>query len=244
MSLNSQRDNVKLSVVIPTLTKIETARSLARRLSELLEGLNMEVIIVSSCTDASVDGPGVRIRYVSDERTGIYAAYACGMSAANGEYVWFMGDDDYPLDSVTKLIPVFEDGHVDLIICPVIYSSGKLYWPRRTGLGLLLRNWCQQGVIYKRTVLSRHRFYGRLRVQADHYVNVLLNADRSLEKLFFDLPISVFGAHGLSSNGGDEAFRRLRPILAHHSLTAFELFLFDVFVRPISTIKRALSRAK
>lgn len=225
-----------LSIVIPTLHRVDTALLIARRLSELLESeLAYEVVIV---TPREPQGDaGERIRFVSDNGGGVYAAYWLGLRAARGEYVWFMGDDDYPLDSLRSLLSAIKARNADLIVAPVIYSSGRLYKPSRSRLGLLFYNWCQQGILYRRSLILQMRFYKRLNVQADHYVNIVLRGNRELMIEYRDQPLCVFGAHGISSLGGDQSFRKLRPRLARRILPILEFWLFLSIVKASDSYK-------
>jgi glycosyltransferase involved in cell wall biosynthesis len=227
---------VDLSIIIPTLLRVNTALLIARRMSELLESeLAYEVVIV---TPQEPEGRAdERIRFVSDNGGGVYAAYWRGLREARGEYVWFVGDDDYPLDSLRSFLSTIKARNADLIVAPVIYSSGRLYKPRRSRLGLLFYNWCQQGILYRRNLLLQMRFYKRLNVQADHYVNVVLRGNQELTIEYSDQPLCVFGAHGISSLGGDQSFRQLRPRLARRILPTLEFWLFLSIVKASDSYK-------
>jgi glycosyltransferase involved in cell wall biosynthesis len=216
---------VILSVIIPTLDRVQTAELLAIRIRELLPALSVEVIIVTPRTGerGSVSDS---VRHVADSRQGIYAAYTAGLRVARGEYVWFLGDDDYPLNGVTAISNLLREGTFDLLIAPVLFSSGRIYRPQRTLLLLHFLNWCQQGVIYRRQALLRHRFYRRLPVQADQYVNILMSADPSIRKKFISEPICVFGVNGLSRRLRDAGYRSLRPALARRTLGFFPFLAF------------------
>jgi hypothetical protein len=93
-----------------------------------------------------------------DARRGVYVAYTAGLRAAWGEYVWFVGEDDYPQDAVAEIAPLQEERAFDVLAAPVLFSSGRLYKPTRRRAVLLFLNWCQQGVVYRRRVLRRYRF--------------------------------------------------------------------------------------
>lgn len=222
-----EESRICLSVVLPTLDRIDTALCLALRLRDLFRGISTEVIIV---TPRGAPGADTRegIQILADGGRGVYRAYARGLREARGEYVWLLGDDDFPLDAAANLSGILSAGVADVIVAPVIFSSGKLYRPKHGKLGLLLRNWCQQGVIYRRTELARYRFHRRLRVQADHFVNVLLRADSSIKLRFLEVPICVFGVHGISSRGGDDSFRKLRPALAKRTLSVPAFVVFQI----------------
>jgi len=232
---------VDLSVVLPTLHRPGTALLIARRLAELLDSaLTFELIVVTprpveNVTDA-------RVRCLIDRGRGVYAAYGQGIRAAVGEYVWLLGDDDFPLDAIRSLTALIRERRADLIAAPVIYSTGGLYRPTRSRFVLLFYNWCQQGVLYRRHVLLRHAFHARFKVQADHYVNVLLRGDRSLRTEFLRDPLCVFGAHGVSSRGGDRSFRKVRPYLAHRTLRPMGYLMFLLIVA-VADIRKQLRRS-
>jgi glycosyltransferase involved in cell wall biosynthesis len=111
---------VHLTVIIPTLNRLETASLLAGRIRELLPALEIEVIVV---TPAAGEEPTSNefVRYVADAGRGVYMAYDAGLRSARGEYVWFMGDDDYPLDAVTRVSGMLQEGAVDVLIAPVLF---------------------------------------------------------------------------------------------------------------------------
>jgi glycosyltransferase involved in cell wall biosynthesis len=208
---------VHLTVIIATLNRLQTATLLAGRVRELLPALEVEVIVVSPAHDER-PSPDEFIRYVADAGRGVYAAYNAGLRSASGEYVWFIGDDDYPLDSATNIERILQEGAVDVLVAPVLFSSGRIYRPARTMLLLHFLNWCQQGVIYRRRELLRRRFFRRLTVQADQYVNILLRSDPAVRKEFLVEPICVFGVNGVSGRMRDLGYRSVRLALAHRTL--------------------------
>lgn len=239
----SDTPDIHLSVVIPTLERFETVRLLANRMRHLMRELAVEVIVVSPRNGGFGEGTP-DFRFLADAGQGVYAAYNQGLRAARGKYVWFMGDDDYPLDAASALAEHLRQGEADLIIAPVIFSTGVVYKPKRTRIPLLFKNWCQQGVVYRRTLIERRRFFRRMRTQADHYVNIKLRFDPALRIRFLEHPVCVFGAHGLSSRvTTDHEFRALRMKLAGRYLRLSEFLLFIVLLhaQPVySAIKKGL----
>jgi glycosyltransferase involved in cell wall biosynthesis len=227
-----------LSIILPTLHRVGTARCLAERFRELFCDLELEIIVV---TPAKIglpqDTSACNVRFVRDTGGGVYAAYSEGLRHALGDYVWLIGDDDYPLDSSAGLALLLRAGEADVIVAPTVFSSGRVYRPHKNKLLLLFFNWCQQGVIYRRAALAKFRFFRRLRVQADHYVNVLMRADHGVRKVYVDVPICVFGVGGLSSRQKDLAFRALRPMLARRTLGCLGYLLFESIVAVASIRK-------
>jgi glycosyltransferase involved in cell wall biosynthesis len=228
---------VHLSVIIPTLNRPETAELLAHRILNLLPTLDVEVIVVTPALPERSTSSG-QVRYVTDAGRGVYRAYSAGLGSASGEYVWFIGDDDYPLDAATVIGGILQEGAVDLLIAPVLFSSGRIYRPTRTMLLLHFLNWCQQGVIYRRREIMRHRFFRRLTIQADQYVNILLRSDPAVRKKFLIEPICMFGVNGISGRAHDAGYRSLRVALAHRTLGCCAFLAFRVLVLLEPMIRR------
>jgi len=202
-----------------------------------LPDLDIEVIVVQPA-GAAPAVHSANMRFVSDAGRGVYMAYRSGLEKATGEYCWFMGDDDYPLDAAAQLSTTLLAGHADMIAAPVIFSSGRLYRPTRSRLILHFLNWCQQGVIYRRSLLERVRFFRRLNVQADQYVNIMLRADPRVRTIFLSTPICVFGVGGVSGRLRDAGYATLRKALARRTLGTGSFLLFRALLLIEPVIKR------
>jgi glycosyltransferase involved in cell wall biosynthesis len=240
MSTNLRRIiPVRLSVIIATLSRLDTAKLLASRIREILPAFDIEVIVVTPVI-VERDAASEFVRYVADVGGGVYAAYNAALQTARGEYVWFIGDDDYPLDATRGVIEALEAGEADLIVAPVVFSSGRVYSPTRSLLLLHFLNWCQQGVIYRREVLLRYKFHQRLTVQADQYSNILMRSNRGLKKQFLAQPICVFGVTGLSGRRHDAGYRALRSALAWRTLGAAEFLAFRLLTSIEPLVKRVV----
>jgi glycosyltransferase involved in cell wall biosynthesis len=213
-----------------------TTLLIARRVHELFPGSVEVIIITPQQCDAAAFGSGIRV--IAAAAKGVYAAYTTGLRHAKGDYVWFLGDDDFPLDCASSLSELLKEGSADVIACPVIFSSGRVYKPSRYRLTLLLRNWCQQGIVYKRATLLCYRFFNRFPVQADHYVNVLLRAQPGVKIVYPGCPVCVFGVNGLSSRLRDERFRKVRKLLARRTLGFPQLAVFGSIVWCRAIVRR------
>ena len=226
-----------LSLVIPTLSRPQTALLLAMRVFDLLPGVQIEAIVVLPADVPKPQDTGA-VTFIHDDRRGVYMAYRAGLERATGEYCWFMGDDDYPLDGLVQMGASILASQEDVLVAPVLFSTGRLYRPTRSLLILHFLNWCQQGVLYRRSLLSQHRFYRRLPVQADQYVNILLRANRTVKTRFFIKPICVFGVEGVSGRRRDTHYASLRVALAQRTLGGSSYFLFRVLMLVEPLVKR------
>ena len=230
---------VQLSVIISTLRRLDTATLLADRIRVLMSALELEIIVVSPDAGEQTSSDGL-VRHVADAGRGVYAAYNAGLRSSTGDYVWFIGDDDYPLDAAADICDILTVGAVDLLVAPVLFSSGRIYRPSRTLLLLHFLNWCQQGVIYRRRELLRYRFFRRLPVQADQYVNILLRSDPAVRTRFLTRPICMFGVNGVSGLARDAGYRSLRLALAHRTLSCAAFLAFRILTLLEPLIKRVV----
>lgn len=223
-----------LSVIIPTLNRLDTAQLIAARAFSLFPQLKLEVIVVAPAGLPVPEATG-RVRFVADTGRGVYRAFTAGLNQARGQYVWFIGDDDYPLDAAATLSAELLAARADVLVAPVLFSSGRLYRPTRSRLILQFLNWCQQGVIYRRELLMRHRFHRRLPVQADQYVNIRLRCDPRVSIRYFTAPICMFGVGGISGGARDLGYRGLRVALAYRTLGCGRFLIFRtlLFVEPL-----------
>lgn len=229
---------VDLSVIIATLDRVPTARLIGARVLELLPSLRVEVLVVTPRLPDAASHSDARVRFVGDPGRGVYGAFSQGMREACGEYIWFIGDDDYPLDLAAQISGFLASGGVDVLVAPVLRSNGRILRPQKSLLLLQFLNWCQQGVIYRKRVLARHRFFRRLKVQADQYVNILLRSDPTVKTEYLRKPICVFGVGGISSRVRDVGYRSLRTALAHRTLGSLQFVLFRALLCVEPLVKR------
>jgi|HubBroStandDraft_5_1064220.scaffolds.fasta_scaffold17643_3 glycosyltransferase involved in cell wall biosynthesis len=229
-----------LSVIVPTLNRIDTAQLIAARIFSLFADVQVEVIVVVP-TAQPVPASSERLRFVADAGRGVYRAFTAGLKQARGQYIWFLGDDDYPLDAASALQAQLLAGRADLLVAPVLFSSGRIYRPTRSRLILQFLNWCQQGVIYRRELLLRHRFYRRLPVQADQYVNIQLRCDGGVSIRFWDTPICMFGVNGVSGRIQDLGYRALRRALAYRTLGCAQFLAFRLLLWVEPLVKKLVN---
>ncbi len=115
-----------LSVIIAMLNRLETATLLAGRIRTLLPALEVEVIVVTPPTNetADLDRPGAL-----PHRCGPRSVRGIQRRAASCRRRVHMvyGDDDYPLDAASGISGILQEGAIDLLVAPVLLSSGRIY---------------------------------------------------------------------------------------------------------------------
>jgi hypothetical protein len=165
--------------------------------------------------------PQLRVRCYTDQvSAGVYAAFEQGLGHAGAPYCLFLGADDLLLPALVGVGPLLKQQTVDVVVADVLHERRGLV---RQGIGpqaLVLGNWCQQAVIYRRACLQalEQPFDLRYRIQADHALHLQLLGSPSLQIARYEHPICLFGAGGLSSRQIDPVFKAEMHMLVRRHL--------------------------
>lgn len=209
-------DSPLLSIVIPVLQPDEELARCVHCILGAVGNLPLpEVIIVTpqrfvSAITASF--PGARV--CAETRRGIYAAMNDGAAASRGEYLYFVGKDDMVLSTLREALAVLERERPFALFCDVYWGARGIRSGKPQRLHLLARNLCHQGIIYSRRAYRLHGPYlRRLRVQADHLLNIKILWDRSAARQvrYLEQPLAWYSGDGFSTTNRDPAFWRLYP---------------------------------
>lgn len=152
-----------------------------------------------------------RIKVYSEPDNGIYDAMNKGIALAKGEWLYFLGSDDYVFDN-----KVFDEVKVFILLNPacVVYGNvqinGSAGWARNGEVyagefdydKLLKKNICHQSIFYNREFVLIHNFNFNLRypVSADWDFN--LRCWNKSKFAYLPQVIAVFQAGGLSTKKG------------------------------------------
>lgn len=175
-----------------------------------------ELIILDNCsTDSTVKTlesftTDRRIRLYSEKDKGIYDAMNKGIRLATGNYVYFMGSDDYlltqhVLQSVyDKLVPA----QPDILVCYICRERGmNLYGGFFDYKRLFHENVPHQGAFYVSNVIKQSSFSLDYPILADFDLNIRLFS-RSLLFSFADVVVCCHGCSGISNTSIDHNFQR------------------------------------
>jgi glycosyltransferase involved in cell wall biosynthesis len=141
---------------------------------------------------------------------GVYAAYNHGASCASGSYLLFYGCDDIALPDMDKLIGDILDGPTpyDLVACASYMQGVGTAIPCSWAHFVLFKNFCHQGLFYKKSVFDKYQYDTKYVIQADHRMNIQILSDPLMHIYFSKLLVSYFSAGGLSSSIPDLVFRK------------------------------------
>ena len=198
-----------LTIIIATFNG---SRTLQRTLDSILiqDWQEWEVVLVDGASsDNTVEiieenaRKDNRIRYVSEKDKGVYDAMNKGIGLARGQWIYFLGCDDWLLDRQV-LQAVFNEPDIsgyDLVYGNVTSTSyNGLYDGAFTFEKLLSRNISHQAIFYKKTLFDRIGDYNlRYRAHADWDLNIRCFLDSSIRVKYLEVAVAGFGADGISS---------------------------------------------
>lgn len=198
-----------LTIIIATFNGAQT---LQKTLDSILiqDFQEWEVIVVDGVsTDNTVDiiegnaRRDQRIRYISERDRGVYDAMNKGIGLAKGEWVYFLGCDDWLVNRAV-LYTVFSDPGIasfDFVYADVISTSyNGPYDGEFTLEKLLSRNISHQAIFHKKTLFDRIGNYNlRYKAHADWDLNIRCFSDDGIRTKYVKLVVAEFGADGISS---------------------------------------------
>jgi glycosyltransferase involved in cell wall biosynthesis len=192
-----------MTTAAPRITIITVVRNGAATLADCIQSVvrqrypNLEHIIVDG---ASTDGTqdvirgfeGRIARWVSEPDEGIYHAMNKASRMATGDWVLFLGADDWLACDLARMAAHLTDA-------ATIYY-GDAYWPRRHRLydgrfgamKLALGNICQQAIFYPRAALAKYQFDLRYRLQADWELNIRCFSDPVFRFEYVPMLVAVY----------------------------------------------------
>jgi len=209
-----QVSNFKISIITVVYHAADTIEQTIRSVVEQ-DYPNIEYIIIDGgSTDGTLDVIKKyedRIAYwVSEPDKGIYDAMNKGLSAATGDYIYYLGADDclYASNSISQAASCLEEApEIDVLCASVmmvdagnrmekIYSSDFSEEDVMSGY-----NTPHQGMFVRRELLQKYRFDTSYRIAADYknFLKFYLDQDISLKTT--DLVVAYYANDGISGNG-------------------------------------------
>jgi len=177
-----------------------------------------------------------QIKFISEPDLGIYDAMNKGIKLASGDWILFLGSDDYLVNSLI-IETVFADlsnTPYDFIYGNVIFgNSGKVYAGQFEKMQLMRKNICHQSIFYqKRLFQSIGGFNLEYKTLADLDLNVKVFFGKYKIK-YLNLVISYYSTEGFSSvknqMNANERFKIVENAKRNFNLLSWiEFWLFFV----------------
>jgi glycosyltransferase involved in cell wall biosynthesis len=182
------------------------------------------------------------IHYISEEDNGIYDAMNKGIKMATGKFLYFLGADDYLIDSqvLTDIKQTITDTKADVIYGNVDSPElGTNYNGRFSDADIFHKNIAHQAIFYKRHLFNQVGFYNTSYVvHADWAHNIRWFFNNTVINTHINRTIAYFSAGGFSSIKKDSTFRRNIFLIyytnarkRHTALKTLQLMLTGIFTR-------------
>jgi glycosyltransferase involved in cell wall biosynthesis len=236
------------SIIIPTfnaekvLTKaIESIQAQSLKEYEIIivdgNSTDLTIEVILSCDNSL----GI-IRHISENDTGIYDAMNKGIKMAKGTFLYFLGADDYLIDSLvlTDIKEIITDTKYDVIYGNVRSPAlGPDYNGRFSDADIFHKNIAHQAIFYKRDLFNQVGFYNTsYRVHADWALNIIWFFNNAVKNIHINRTIAHFSDGGFSSIKKDPTFRKNIFLLyytnarkRHTVLKTLQLMVRGIFTR-------------
>ncbi|WP_191859189.1 glycosyltransferase family 2 protein [Hanstruepera ponticola] len=231
------------SIIIPTYNSEAT---LARALESILEQSfeNYEILIMDGLsTDSTcaiveafkVKNPSVSL--VSEPDSGIYDAMNKGIVLAKGEWLYFLGSDDYLFDNqVLESVHSFIVNTSYEVVYGQVQSDGfnGLYDGEFDCLKLTRKNICHQAIFVKKHVFDKiGNFDTSYTSVADWHHNIRWFYNRKIPHQYIEVTIAEYADDGYSTHNRDEKFLDLKNEI---------LFKYGMFSIPVNNLIPIVSK--
>lgn len=210
---------MKLSIIIPTHN---SASVLPKALDSIVcqtfsdwEVLIMDGVSTDDTLKVAQSYNDSRIRIYSEPDKGIYDAMNTGIKRASGEWLYFLGSDDWLMNN-NVLNDIFSQsiknydvvyGEVDAPHLSPVHSGE---WT----LQKIDHNRCHQAILYRRRVFKRLGNYNtKYKIWADYDLNLKWFFNKKIKKKHIPTVIAHYSEGGYSSISDTEMLKDLSWIL-------------------------------
>lgn len=209
------------SIIIPTYKSSSVIKiALESILDQTYQ--NFEVLIMDCLsTDGTVDlvksFEDERIRIFSETDNGIYDAMNKGISKAKGEWIYFLGSDDYLISpSILHEVNEFiiKNNATDFVYGNVIWGKSHTVYDGQFNLHKLFeRNICHQGIFIKKKIVEELTCFNIIYpVLADYDLNVKIFTNKKYKIQYINKVIAYFEVGGSSSTISDPFYEEKKII--------------------------------
>lgn len=227
---------MKLSIVIPTKNSAATIHPCLDSIYRT--GANVgEVLIIDSCSDdatcVEVEKWKSRLplRMVSEADAGVYDAFNKGARLSQGDFVYFMGADDYLLPGFLGALSQLENTNTIYVGRIRTGDIIEAWQPGPGGIRLLYRNIPHQAMIIPRQILMMYPYDLRYRILADYAWNLRMywNTSSRMNYHIHDFLMCNWSPGGLSQRTLDSAFKADKGTIVAENAPAAVNFLFKAW---------------
>ncbi len=220
--MSSTKSNPMLTIIIPTYN---SAATIGIALESIIYQTfqNTEVLIIDglSCDNTieiakkyQLEFPQIKI--ISEADKGIYDAMNKGIGIAKGEWVYFMGSDDFLYESTTiEQFSKIEELKKFEVLYGNVYSKrfNGIYDRKFTYSKLATKNICHQSIFFRKCVFKKiGKFNLKYEAYADWDHNIRWFFSNKISHLYVNQVVANYADGGFSSLNVDEVFNKDKNI--------------------------------
>lgn len=207
--------NPKVSVIIATFNADKYIRkAIESFLSQTLESKEL-IIVDGASSDATISIANEYLErgvcVVSEADSGVYDAMNKGVSLAKGDWLYFLGADDFFMNEKV-LESVFGNDHDDVdILYGDVYSVllKRNYDGPTNKEKILFSNLCHQSIFYRKEVFVKAGLYNlNYRLFSDWEFNIRCFVEFEFRTKYIPVVIAEYAASGISTVNKDTKFLR------------------------------------
>ena len=203
---------MKFSIIIPVYNSAAVIQrcldSVVNQTCQDFEVLVMDGKSVDNTIELVLAYGSDRIRLFSEPDRGVYDAMNKGIDKSQGEWLYFLGSDDYLLDEqVLEKVSEYLDDLYHIVYGEVESQLPDIYRGEWC-LEKMKRNRCHQAIFYnKKFFADGLRYDLRYKILADYDINLrwFLMTHKYKHK-YMPVVVAHFSTTGLSSRNRDEVF--------------------------------------
>lgn len=204
---------------------------------------NVEYIIIDGgSTDGTLDiikqyGEAIDC-WISEPDHGVYDAMNKGIKLSNGDYILFLGCDDYLFDVFHEIVNSFQEKTVSYYGDVILSKNKNAYGGRFYSLKLFIKNIPHQAIFYSRHVFADFKFDCKYITVADYALNLKIFSNKKHGMKYIPKTIAFYNnEHGISSTLIDHAFSLDKPEIINNYYSIFHYIIY-MSLRFIFKIKR------
>lgn len=210
----------KISIIIPSFNSEKTIEKCIKSiLNQTYQ--NTEIIIIDGCsTDQTLNiiKKYKKINIISEPDKGVYDAFNKGIKISTGQWLYFMGSDDFLFDK-DVLKNIFKNKNYSsykLIIGKIIYDNSRVNKSYYNWTLFFRNSVHHQACFYKKTLFENFLYDLNFKVCADYELN-LVSYLKNYKALKIDAIISDVYTGGISGKVKLVNYIDLLKILKKHN---------------------------
>lgn len=238
--MRKEKCEFKISIITVSYNSVETIEQTI--LSVLNQSYsNIEYIIIDGgSTDGTVDiikRYSEKISYwISELDEGIYDAMNKGIDKSSGDYIYFLGADDFLCDSsiiekVAKTLSI--NTKTDILSGPVWVLDRQLNlqitYSNKFSLDDIYKGYCipHQGLFIRTSLLKKHYFNCNYKIVADYDLFLKLYFNKSIKFQFIDEKIAFYSNEGVSSTSVNERVNEDISVMRAHNIPSHYIHEYE-----------------